>query len=166
MGAGKSSVGRRLAKTLSVPFADADSEIEAAAGLTVKEIFEKLGEAEFRRGERQVIARLLKNKPHVLATGGGAFMDAETRELIREKAISIWLKADLPLLMERVSRRDTRPLLDTDNPTQVMEDLIAKRHPIYATADITVNSVDGPHEVVVGAIIESLNAYLTEHEDI
>ena len=164
MGAGKSSVGRRLAKSLGIPFADADSEIEAAAGLTVKEIFEKLGEAEFRRGERQVIARLLKDDPHVLATGGGAFMDPETRDLIKEKAVSIWLKADLDLLMERVSRRDTRPLLDTDNPRQVMEDLIAKRHPVYATADITVDSVDGPHEVVVDAIIESLNAYLTEQE--
>jgi len=164
MGAGKSSVGRRLAKSLAIPFADADTEIEAAAGMTVKEIFEKLGEAEFRRGERQVIARLLKNKPHVLATGGGAFMDSETRELIKDKAISIWLKADLDLLMERVSRRDTRPLLDTADPRQVMEDLIAQRHPVYETADITVNSVDGPHEVVVDAIISSLNAYLTEQD--
>jgi shikimate kinase len=158
MGAGKSAIGKRLAAALDVPFADADHEIEMAAGKIIAEIFEENGEAYFRDGERRVIARLLKEGGKVLATGGGAFMNADTRSRIAETGISIWLKAELNLLMSRVSRRETRPLLRTADPRAVMERLIAERYPVYAHADITVISRDVPHEVIVNEIIEAIAA--------
>ncbi len=156
MGAGKSTIGRRLAARLDIPFVDADTEIEAAAGSTIPEIFERHGEAAFRNGERRVIARLLCDKPKVLATGGGAFMNPETRQRIQARAISIWLRADLDLLMTRVSKRDNRPLLKKGDPRAIMERLIAERYPIYGTADIVIDSNEGPHEAVVDRILESL----------
>jgi shikimate kinase len=160
MGAGKSAVGRRLAASLNLPFTDADSEIEAAAGQSIAEIFAEHGEAYFRTGERKVIARLLENGPQVLATGGGAYMDPETRAAVKEHGISIWLKASLRVLMKRVGRRDNRPLLQVDNPETVMKKLMAERNPVYAEADITVESKDAPHEVMVGSIIDALTARL------
>lgn len=156
MGAGKSSVGKRLAAQLGLPFCDADEEIEKAAGQTIAEIFSDYGEAYFRDGERRVIARLLDDPPHVLATGGGAFMNEETRALIKKKAISIWLKADIDILAKRVARKDTRPLLAGKDPKQVLESLAAVRYPIYAEADITVESGDLPHQATVEAIIEAV----------
>ena len=164
MGAGKSSIGRRLAKLLGVPFVDADSEIEAAAGCTISELFETHGEDAFRDGERRVIERLLKQDPHVLATGGGAFMNEATREIIKQTGISVWLRADLDLLMERVLRRDTRPLLRQDEPRKVMQRLMDERYPVYAQADVIVDSVDAPHEVVVNAIVDTLNSYYGEQD--
>ena len=156
MGAGKTSVGRRLAVRLTRGFVDADSEIEAAAGCTIPEIFERHGEAEFRSGERRVIARLLRGRPKVLATGGGAFMDADTRQRIKARAISVWLRADLELLMARVARRDNRPLLKQGDPREIMERLMAQRYPVYAEADITVESNEGPHDAIVERIIDAL----------
>ncbi|HEY7797423.1 MAG TPA: shikimate kinase [Hyphomonadaceae bacterium] len=156
MGAGKSTVGRKLAESLNSPFVDSDEEIEKAAGLSVQEIFDKLGEPEFRRGERRVIERLLNGPPIVLATGGGAFMDAATRALMKDKATTVWLRADLDVIWKRVSRRDTRPLLKRDNPKQVLADLEASRAPIYAEADIVVDSGDGPATEAVKAIREAL----------
>jgi shikimate kinase len=166
MGAGKTSVGRRLASILSVPFRDADAEIELAAGCTINEIFERFGEPAFRAGERKVIARLLGEPPHVLATGGGAFMDVETRARIQQSAVSIWLKANLELLLERVTRKDTRPLLrNTDNRT-ALERLLAQREPIYTQADITVESDEGPHDAVVKRILAALEArYVKERPE-
>lgn len=156
MGVGKSTVGRKLAETLAAPFVDSDEEIEKAAGLTVQEIFDRLGEPEFRRGERRVIERLLNGPPIVLATGGGAFMDASTRALMKDKATTVWLRADLEVIWKRVSRRDTRPLLKRDNPKQVLADLSAARAPVYAEADIVVDSGDGPSTDAVKAIREAL----------
>ena len=156
MGAGKTTVGRRVAAALDLPFADADQEIEAAAGCTISEIFERHGEPAFRDGERKVIARLLKGPVSVLSTGGGAFMDPETRRKIKEKGTSIWLRAGLDLLMERVSRRPNRPLLQQDDPRKVMERLMEERYPVYAEADIIVDSGDGPHEAVVNKIMDAL----------
>jgi len=159
MGAGKTSVGRRLASALGLPFRDADTEIEAAAGCSINEIFERFGEPAFRAGERKVIARLLRDPPHVLATGGGAFMDSETRAHIRENGISVWLKANVDLLFERVKRKDTRPLLrNTDSRTALMR-LMVEREPVYALADITVESDDGPHDTVVKRILAALDAH-------
>jgi shikimate kinase len=155
-GAGKTSVGRRLAAALGVPFRDADIEIEAAAGCTISDIFELFGEEQFRAGERKVLARLLRDSPHVLATGGGAFMDATTRAKIKEKAISVWLKADLNLLLERVTRKDHRPLLRTPDPRAAMEKLLREREAVYSQADITVMSDEGPHETVVKRILAAL----------
>ena len=156
MGAGKTTVGRRLADVLHMPFKDADHEIEEAAGQTIAEIFEKYGEEHFRDGERKVIARLIGGKPYVLATGGGAFMNGETRALIKEKAVSVWLKAELELLLERAMRRDTRPLLKTGDPRDILAQLMDERDPIYASADVIVESGDGPHARVVSAITEKL----------
>jgi len=156
MGAGKSTVGRRLAARLGLPFVDADSEIETAAGCTIPEIFERHGEAEFRAGERRVIARLLRGRPKVLATGGGAFMDPDTRQRIKARAISIWLRADLDLLMSRVAKRDNRPLLRQGDPHEIMERLMAERYPVYGEADIVVDSNEGPHDSVVDRILEAL----------
>lgn len=156
MGAGKSTIGRRLAEALRAPFFDSDDEIEKAAGLTVQEIFDRHGEAEFRRGERRVIERLLAGPPAVLATGGGAFMDPSTRALMRERAITVWLRADVDVLWRRVSRRDTRPLLKRDNPRQVLTQLNAVRAPVYALADHVVDSADGPQDEPVRAILELL----------
>ncbi len=158
MGAGKSSIGRRLAHALGLPFKDADEEVERAAARTVAEIFTELGEAAFRDGERRVIARLLDEPPHVLATGGGAFMHPDTRALIKAKAVSVWLKADLDVLLSRVSRRNDRPLLKNEDPRTVLERLAAERNPTYALADITVESGDAAHQATVDAIIQALGA--------
>jgi shikimate kinase len=157
MGAGKTAVGRRLANRLDLPFIDADTEIEQAAGASVSEIFAEHGEAYFRQGERKVIARLLENGPQVLATGGGAYMNPDTRANIKAHGLSVWLKADIKVLMKRVGRRDNRPLLATGDPEKVMKRLMEERYPIYAEADVTVESRDVPHDVIVGEIVESLN---------
>jgi shikimate kinase len=156
MGAGKSSIGRRLASRLDVPFYDADAEIERAAGCSISEIFERYGEAAFREGERKVITRLLKEPPHVLATGGGAFIDETTREAIRERGISVWLQAPVNLLLARVGRRDTRPLLRNGDQREILERILAEREPIYASADLRVDSEDGPHNSAVERIISVL----------
>jgi shikimate kinase len=156
MGAGKTTVGRRLATALNMPFMDADHEIEGAAGLSVAEIFEKYGEDQFRDGERKVIARLIEGEPCVLATGGGAFMNDETRALIKKTAVSVWLKAELELLLERVMRRDTRPLLKTGDPRDILGRLMDERYPVYSEASVVVESGEGPHTRVVAAIIEGL----------
>lgn len=157
MGAGKSSIGRRLAARLGMPFVDADVEIEKAAGMTIDEIFSRHGEAQFRDGERKVIARLLDGPPIVLATGGGAFVNPETRKRIKETGLSIWLKADLDVLLKRCLKRSNRPLLKQDDPREVLRKLQEVREPIYAEADCVVQSGDGPHEVVVEEIVTLLN---------
>ena len=159
MGVGKTTVGRRVAKALGLRFVDADAEIEAAAGRTVADIFAERGEAEFRSGERRVIARLLEGPPVVLATGGGAFLNPETRALIRERALSIWLRADLDVLVKRVNRRDTRPLLRGRDPRQVLERLMQERYPIYAEADLTVETSDKPHDASVAAVLAALEQH-------
>ena len=156
MGAGKTAVGRRLANRLDLPFIDADSEIEEAAGASISEIFAEHGEAYFRQGERKVIARLLENGPQVLATGGGAYMNPDTRANIKAHGLSVWLKADIKVLMKRVGRRDNRPLLAAGDPENVMKKLMEERYPIYAEADVTVESRDVPHDVIVGAVIDAL----------
>lgn len=156
MGCGKSAIGRRLAASLKLPFVDADDEIEKAAGKSISEIFEDHGEAEFREGERKVIARLLGGGPQVLATGGGAFMDTDTRARVAEKGVSVWLRAELPVLMRRVSRRDNRPLLKTGKPSAVMAKLMEERYPTYAKADIVAESRDVPHEQIVSEIVAKL----------
>jgi shikimate kinase len=156
MGAGKTTIGRRLAQALKLPFVDADEAIAEAAQRSIPEIFAEHGELEFRRGERRVIRRLLDESPHVLATGGGAFIDPRTRALMKEKAFSIWLKAPLDVLMQRVTRRDHRPLLKEDDPRAVMERLMAERYPIYAEADITIETGAGPHNAAVRAILAAL----------
>ncbi len=156
MGAGKSSLGRRLAAKLDVEFRDADAEIETAAGCTINEIFDRYGEGAFRDGEFKVIGRLLSMPPHILATGGGAFAQERTRERIKANAISVWIKVPLDVLVGRVGRRDTRPLLRNGDPREVIERLLKEREPIYAQADLTVSSEDGPHGTAVARIIESL----------
>lgn len=150
MGAGKSSIGRRLAARLGIPFIDADAEIESAAGMTIPEIFDKHGEPYFRAGEARVIARLLDNGPQVLATGGGSLMDAQTRALIGEKGVSVWLKADIDVLLKRTKRRNDRPLAEK------IKDLLPIREPLYAQADIVVQSRDEPHENIVDEIMTQL----------
>ncbi|MCO4052561.1 MAG: shikimate kinase [Bosea sp.] len=161
MGSGKSTIGMRLASRCGLRFVDADSEIERAAGMSIPDIFAARGEAEFRAGERRVIARVLGHGPQVLATGGGAFMAAETRERIAERGISIWLRADPETLLRRVRKRSNRPLLQTADPEATLRALLAEREPIYALADIAVHSREEPHELVVEAVIEALDAYLT-----
>ena len=156
MGVGKSSIGRRLANALGMPFRDADLEIEAAAGCSISEIFTKFGEAAFRDGERRVIARLLEAPPHVLATGGGAFGDPETRRLIHAKTVSIWLRADLEVLAARVRKRDTRPLLIGKEPMDVLRAQALDRYPTFAEADITIETGESPHQVAVEAIVKAL----------
>lgn len=160
MGVGKSSVGRRLANALDLPFRDADHEVETAAGRSIPDIFADLGEPAFREGERRVIARLLDDPPHVLATGGGAFMNPETRALIKSKAISVWLKADLDVLARRISRKDNRPLLTGKDPMQVLKEQAQARYPAYAEADIVVETGDAAHHVTVDQIIQALGAHL------
>jgi shikimate kinase len=160
MGVGKSNIGRRLAARLGLPFVDADAEIEAAAGETIEEIFRRRGEAAFRDGERRVIARLLDGPIHVLAAGGGAFMDPQTRARIRESGISVWLRADIDVLLARVARRDNRPLLKAGDPRTILTELMEKRYPIYAEADITVDSVEGPPESTLGRVIAALKRFL------
>jgi shikimate kinase len=156
MGAGKTSVGRRLAEKLDIPFVDADHEIELAAGKTIPEIFADHGESYFREGERRVITRLLENGKQVLATGGGAFMNAETRQNIKNHGLSLWLKADLDVLLKRVAKRNDRPLLQKEDPTLVMTRLIETRYPIYAQSDITVESRDVQHGQMVNDVIKAL----------
>src|SRR5215475_11851623 len=162
MGAGKSTIGRRLSARLNLPFVDADTEIEAAAGMTIPEIFEAHGEPHFRDGEARVIARLLDNGPGVLATGGGSFMREETRRRIGEKAVSIWLKADSDIIMRRVKRRADRPLLHTADPAATVNRLLSEREPVYQRADLTIASRDVPHEKIVDECIDALRARLSE----
>jgi shikimate kinase len=157
MGAGKSTIGRRLSSRLGMPFLDADAEIEAAAGMSIPDIFESRGEPDFRDGEVRVIARLLDSGPAVLATGGGALMRKETRDRIREQAVSIWLKADAEVVMRRVKRRSDRPLLQTADPASTVERLIKEREPLYQQADLTVWSRDVPHEKIVDECIQALH---------
>jgi shikimate kinase len=160
MGAGKSTIGRRLSARLRLPFLDADSEIEAAAGMSIPDIFETHGEPHFRDGEARVIARLLDGGPAVLATGGGAFMHEDTRTRIRDKAVSIWLKADADIIMKRVKRRADRPLLRTVDPAATVGRLIEEREPVYQRADLTIWSRDVPHEKIVEECIDALHALL------
>lgn len=161
MGCGKSSIGRRLAARLLLPFVDADEEIETVANMTIPEIFAQHGEAYFRNGERRVIKRLLQAGPQVLATGGGAYMSQETRDNIKVAAISIWLRAELPVLMRRVMKRDNRPLLKSPDPEGTMRRLIEERYPVYAEADLVVDSREVPHEVIVDEIISALTREMT-----
>lgn len=161
MGVGKSSIGRRLAGRFGIPFVDADAEIEKAAGMTIVDIFAHRGEADFRSGEARVIARLLEGGPQVLAAGGGAFMNAGTRAAIRAKGVSVWLKADLDVLLRRISkRRNERPLLQTGDPEDTLRALLVEREPIYAQADVTVYSRDVAHDSIVADIISALGAFL------
>lgn len=164
MGAGKSSVGRKLGLRLALPFVDADTEIEAAAGMTIPEIFQVRGEADFRAGEARVIARLLESGPQVLATGGGAFMNPDTRRLIAQKGISIWLRADFDVLMRRIKRRTDRPLLRTADPEATLQALIEQRYPVYAFADITIDSRDVLHDVIVDELVGALARHLVPGE--
>jgi shikimate kinase len=156
MGAGKTSVGRRLAARLALPFTDADAEIEAAAGMTIPEIFSTHGEPAFRSGEQRVITRLLHNGPQVLATGGGAFMNADTRAEVATHGVSIWLKADFDVLLRRIKRRTDRPLLKTDDPAATLRRLIDERYSTYAQADLTIESREVPHGTVVEDIVQAL----------
>lgn len=160
MGAGKSAIGRRLAHKLALPFVDADHEIERAAGCTIEEFFARHGEAAFREGERRVMARLLDQPVHVLATGGGAFIDDATRALVRQRGISVWLRAELPLLFDRVQRRANRPLLKQGDPKQVLEQLMQKRYPIYAEADVVVDSRDNPADHTTQDVLDALQRFL------
>ncbi len=162
MGVGKSSIGRRLASALHMPFRDADLEIEIAAGQSIADIFTQFGEPFFRDGERRVIARLLDETPHVLATGGGAFMDENTRRLIREKAISVWLKGDLTVLAGRVGRRDVRPLTSGKDPLAVLQAQAKVRYPQFAAADIVVETGDTTHQITVEAVLIALKSRLKE----
>ena len=159
MGAGKSTVGRRLAEALGRDFYDSDTEIEKAAGLSISDIFALHGEAEFRRGEQRVLERLLELKPHVLATGGGAYLNPDTRDMMRKHAITVWLNADLETLWRRVSKRGHRPLLKADDPKGVLNRLFDERKPVYELADLVVRSADGPHKHTVNAILKALDAW-------
>lgn len=160
MGAGKTSVGRRLAQILDLPFADSDHEIESVSRMSVPELFEAYGEAEFRALEQRVVTRLIADVPAVIATGGGAFMNPDTRAVIRAHAVSVWLKADLDTLMERVSRRTNRPLLQAPDPRAVMRGLMDDRYPVYAQADVSVVSRDARHAVIAGEIIDAIDRLL------
>lgn len=156
MGVGKSTVGKRLAHRLGLPFVDADNEIEEAAGMSIADIFAQFGEAYFRDGERRVIHRLIDGHPKVIATGGGAFVNAATRELILSDALAIWLDADIDVLVERVRRRDTRPLLRGKDPATVLRELATARNPLYAQAHLRVPSNNAPHEATVRAILRAI----------
>jgi shikimate kinase len=160
MGAGKSTVGRRLAARLGLPFRDADREIEAGSGMSIPDYFAQHGEASFRDGERRVIARLLQEGPLVLATGGGASMNPETRRRVAEAGISVWLRADFDVLMRRVRKRSNRPLLQTPDPEATMRELMEKRYPVYALADLAVESREIPHDKVVQEAIQALDGWL------
>lgn len=160
MGAGKSAIGKRLAQALGLDFVDADKEIEEAAGCTIPEIFARFGEPAFRDGERRVIARLLEGPVCVLATGGGAFMDDGTRAKIKDRGLSVWLRADLDTLVRRTARRNNRPLLHAGDPKEILGQLMAKRYPIYAEADVTVDSLDAPPESTTARVIDALRAHL------
>ncbi len=161
MGAGKSSVGRRLGARLALPFIDADTEIETAAGMSIPEIFARHGEPAFRSGEQRVIARLLEGGPQVLATGGGAFMSADTQAAVRARGVSVWLKADFEVLMRRIKRRTDRPMLKTDDPAATLKALLDVRDPVYAQADLTIESREVPHGTVVDEIIAGLQRLLS-----
>lgn len=163
MGAGKSCIGRHLAAALGLKFVDADAEVERAAGCTIDEIFERHGEAAFRDGERRVIERLLGQAVQVLATGGGSFMDPKTRAAIHERAISVWLRADLDLLLKRTGRRNNRPLLKRGDPRSILEGLMTERYPVYGEANIVVDSVDGPPEVTVERVRAAVEDYVGNH---
>jgi shikimate kinase len=163
-GSGKSSIGRRLAQWLGLPFADADAEIEQAAGMSIIDIFASRGEAEFRAGEARVIARLIDERPQVIATGGGAFMNPDTRALIGARAVSVWLKAEIPVLLRRVKRKSERPLLQTADPEATLRRLLGDRDSTYAEADIVIPSHEGPHEAVVEAIVAALDHRLAAAE--
>lgn len=163
-GSGKSSIGRRLGQRLGLDFSDADAEIEQAANMTIPEIFQARGEAEFRKGEQKVIARLLESGPQVIATGGGAFMSADTRARIHERGVSVWLKADVETLLKRVKRKSNRPLLQNPDPEGTLRNLLAAREPTYAEADLTVTSCEVPHEEVVEAIVNLLDTALPNSE--
>ncbi len=162
MGAGKTTIGRRLAKALGLSFHDADAEIEAAAGMSVAELFERHGEASFRLGEAKVIARLLSGAPIVLATGGGALTTASTRALVRERALSVWLRADIDTLVRRATRRPTRPLLKKGDPKETIARLLAERTPYYEEATLTIDSQPGAHGRTVSAILSALEQHLPE----
>jgi len=159
MGAGKSTIGKRLAARLRIPFFDSDEEIERACGCTIAEMFERYGEASFRDGERRVIARLIDARPSVIATGGGAFLDPETRRAVLDRCIAVWLDADVQTLAERVGRRDTRPLLRGGDPAELLAELSARRNPIYAEAHLHVRSAVAPHERAVEAVLEALRTW-------
>jgi len=161
MGVGKSSIGRRLAARLGVPFIDADAEIEKAAGMSIADIFARHGEADFRSGEARVIARLLDGGPQVLATGGGAVMNADTRAAIKAKGVSIWLSAEFDVLMRRINKRkNDRPMLQTADPAATLRELLVAREPVYALADLTVQSREVPHDAIVAEIMTALAAFL------
>jgi shikimate kinase len=162
MGVGKSTVGRRLAKRLGLPFVDSDSAIEDAAGYTAAEVFERYGEQDFRDGERRLVARLIDGEVRVIATGGGAYVDARTRQLLNERAITVWLDAPVDILAERTARRDTRPLLKNGDPKRTLERLAEERRPSYEEAHIHVKSGDGAHKDVVDAIIQALEEHLAK----
>ena len=164
MGVGKTCIGRRLSARIGLPFVDADQEVEAAAGCSIEDIFEQHGEAAFRDGEHRVIQRLLSGPPKVLSTGGGAFMDPRTRAAIREHGVSVWLRAELDLLLKRTARRNNRPLLKRGDPRQILHGLMVERYPVYAEADITVDSIDGPPEVTVGKVERGLERFLAPHD--
>jgi shikimate kinase len=161
MGAGKSSIGRKLAHRLNLPFVDADTEIERAAGMSISDIFAEHGEPYFRAGEARVIARLLDGGPQVLATGGGAFMNPQSRESIRAKGISVWLRAEYDVLMKRLRRRSDRPMLKTEDPGETLRRLLKERDPVYAQADVTVHSRDVPHDVIISEIIAAVEPRLS-----
>ncbi len=161
MGVGKSSIGRRLASRLGIPFVDADTEIEKAAGMSIPDIFARHGEADFRSGEARVIARLLEDAPQVLATGGGAFMNEGTRAAIKSKGVSIWLSAEFDVLIRRISKRkNDRPMLQTVDPAQTLRELLAVRDPVYALADLSVQSQEAPHDAIVAEIVKALASLL------
>jgi shikimate kinase len=164
MGAGKSSVGRKLGQRLALPFVDADTEIEAAAGMSIPEIFQVRGEADFRAGEARVVARLLEGGPQVLATGGGAFMNPDTRRLIALKGISVWLRADFDVLMKRIKRRSDRPLLHTADPEATLKALMEQRYPVYAHADLAMESRDVLHDVIVDELVVALTRHLVAEQ--
>lgn len=164
MGVGKSTVGRRLARRLHLPFADGDVEIEKAAGMTISEIFTRLGEPEFRAGEARVMRRLLEGERRVLATGGGAILNSETRDLMKRRATTVWMRADLEVVVQRVQRRDTRPLLRGRDPLEALQALAEVRYPIYATADVTVDVAGGAHAEAVESIVSSLEAYWAQDQ--
>ena len=161
MGVGKSTVGRRLAKRLGLPFVDSDSAIEDAAGCSAAEVFERYGEQDFRDGERRLVARLVEGEVRVIATGGGAFVDPRTRQLLNERAITIWLDAPVDILAQRTSRRDTRPLLRNGDPKSTLQRLAEERRPLYEQAHIHVKSGDGAHKEVVEAILHALEEHLS-----
>ena len=160
MGCGKTSIGRRLASRLELPFCDSDKEVEASAGCQLKDVFEVFGEEAFRKGECKVISRLLDDPTHILATGGGSFVTDETREIIQNRAISVWLKADLDTLLARVSRRSDRPLLSDGDPKEILETLIAERYPLYGLADIHVETLDEPTSTTVERVIQAISDYI------